>query len=159
MNGGVFFIEFFVAITACAPPSVLDLPPLLQRIRNAGIEVEGRDPFAGTGLCGALLPVRVPNEVHYVTLPRKFDASDLRLVRYLSSVEQVRCKRTISDVEFELTRQQVGKGAWILCNVRTDDGIIRFGSRRWPGDLDEDLNGDGVVDEHDTVLAEQRDSK
>ncbi len=117
------------------------------------------DPLAGTGLCGALLPVHFPNDVHYVALPRTFTTTDLLLLRHLPNVEQVRCIRTISTHELDLIRRHVASDAWILCDVRSCDGVVRFGSRRSLDGSDKDLNGDGIVDENDLLLAEQPNRK
>lgn len=151
------FVSLIVAISFGAPPHLMDARNVLQRFDDAGIQTQGRDPFAGTGLCGALLPVRVPNDVYHVSLPaRGFNSDHLRLLRRFPNLRQVRCRCTVTEADHRLIESNVPTGAWLLYDVRLDDGTVdrrrpvRSGYRL----ADEDINGDGIVDENDEVLAE-----
>ena len=127
----VFKLVVFVALFA--PPSVhaeqyrAEPATVLERLEQAGVKLQGRDPFDGTGLCGPLLPVNGPEDVYYVTLPCRFDERDLRLLCELPNIQQVRCERVISAVEAELIRNYTCPSASILCHVLCHDGMVRFG--------------------------------
>ncbi|OYP34324.1 hypothetical protein CGZ80_14765 [Rhodopirellula sp. MGV] len=145
-----------IAIAAFAPPSASDPRSPLQRLRDADIAVYGSDPLAGSGFCGALLPVHGPNDVDGVRLPRSgFDLDHLRLLRHLANLRSVACARTLTETEYRILDHSVSRNVWISCSVRLDDGTIvhNVQSRTYPEMLDFDTNDDGVVDENDHYLA------
>ena len=143
-------ISLVIAISIGAPPQLSDNRNLLQRFEKAGIQIQGRDPFDGTGLCGASLPVRVPRDVYYVSLPvRGFTDDHLRLLGRFPHLIKVRCQRPVTEVEHELIELNVPTGAWLLYDVRLDTGDLkqRRSFRRGYRLVDEDVNGDGIIDE------------
>lgn len=145
-----------IAIAFGSPPHLIDSRTVLQRFEDADIQSQGRDPFAGTGLCGALLPVRVPDDVYCVSFPvRGFNDDHLRLLRHFTNLSQVRCRRTLTEAEHELIESNAPTGTALLYNVRLDDGTIdkRRAVRAGYRLADEDINGDGIVDEYDEKLA------
>lgn len=150
-------VSFLIAVSFGVPPHLIDSRDVLQRFADASIQTHGRDPLAGTGLCGPLLPVHVPNDVHYVSLPaRGFDNGHLRLLHRFPNLQQVRCRRAITEAEHKLIQLNVPPGTWLLYNVRLDEGAVdrRRSNRSGYRPAEEDINGDGVVDEHDQELAE-----
>lgn len=148
-------VALIIAIAFGSPPHLIDTRNLLQRFEDAKIQTQGRDPFAGTEFCGALLPVRVPDDVYYVSLPIcDFDDVHLCLLRHFPNLTQVRCGRALTEVEHNLIKTNVPKGTCLQYNVRLDDGTIdqrhtiRLGYRL----ANEDINGDGIIDEYDEEL-------
>jgi hypothetical protein len=128
---------------------------VLQQFEDAGIETLGRDPLAGTGLCGPLLPVHTPQDVHYVTLPRAgFDLDDLRQLRKFPNLEQVRCQTEMTEEQDQAVREAITRDTLLLYSVRSANGSVsRLVARRADGRMaDEDTNGDGIVNEDDEVL-------
>ena len=154
--------SLIIAISFGTPPHLVDFRNVLQRFHDAGIHTQGRDPFAGTGLCGALLPVRAPHDVYYVSLPlRGFNNEHLRLLRRFPNLTQVRCRRKLSEAEHELVESNVPAGTLLLYDVLLNDGTV---DRRRPirADYrfsDEDINGDGVVDENDLEFLDKETSR
>ncbi len=144
-------------ITSFAPLCLPDARPILEQVADSGIVVQGRDPFKHTGLCGALLPVHEPNDVHYLTLPRNFTRTDLRLIRHFPHLEQVRCEAIMTETEYDLIREIVPEDASLLCRVRGEDGVTRFGTTRQAIRQygDEDRNGDGIVNEDDIMFGNE----
>ena len=152
-------VSLMIAVSFGTPPHLVDFRNVLQRFDDAGIQTQGRDPCAGTGLCCALLPVRVPTDVYYVSLPaRGFNNEHLRLLRHFPNLLHVRCQRDLSEAEHQLIRSNVPTGTWLLYNVRTNDGTVdeRRSIRSGYQLADEDVNGDGIVDENDEELAESK---
>ena len=148
-------VTLLIAIALGSPPHLIDTRNVLRRFEDARIETQGRDPFAGTGLCGALLPVRVPPDVYFVSLPiRGFKEEHLRLLRHFPNLVQVRCGRALTEVEHKLIESNVPNGTWLQYDVRLDDGPIDRRHAIRPGYrlADEDINGDGIVDENDEEL-------
>ena len=150
-------VSLLIAVSFGAPPHLIDSRNVLQRFADASIQTQGRDPLAGTGLCGALLPVRVPNDVRYICLPAcGFDQDHLRLLRRFPNLQQVRSRRAVTEAEHKLIQLNVPPGTWLLYNVCLKDGTVdrsRSNRSRYRR-AKEDVNGDGVVDEHDQKLNE-----
>ncbi|GAB5517099.1 hypothetical protein [Rhodopirellula baltica] len=145
-------VSLVIAISIGAPPQLSDTRNVLERFEDAGIQTQGRDPFAGAGLCGASLPARVPSDVYYVSLPpRGFNDAHLRLLRRFPHLIQVRCKRPVTEAEHELIESNVPTGAWLLYDICLDDGDLkeRRSFRCGYRFADEDVNGDGIIDEDD----------
>lgn len=156
MPDTTLFTELAIAIATLAPPSAPDRRSPLQRLRDADIVVRGRDPLAGSGLCGELLPVHGPNDVDGVRLPRSgFDLDHLRLLGRLSNLRSVGCARTLTETEYRVLNQSVARNVWISCRVRLDDGTIvrNVRSTTHPEMAIADTNNDGVVDENGDYLA------
>lgn len=148
-------VTLMIAIAFGSPPRLIDTRNVLQRFEDAKIQSQGRDPFAGTELCGALLSVRVPDDVYYVSLPVcGFDDVHLCLLRHFPNLVQVRCQRALTEVEHNLIKINVPRGTWLQYNVRLDDGTIDQRHTIRPGYrlANEDINGDGVIDENDEEL-------
>lgn len=145
-------ISLMIAISIGAPPQLTDNQNVLQEFEDAGIQIQGRDPFNGTGLCGALLPVHVPSDVYHVSLPvRGFTDDHLRLLRRFPHLIQIRCQRPVTEAEHKLIELNVPTGTWLLYDVRLDTGDLkqRRSFRRGYRLVDEDVNGDGIIDEDD----------
>lgn len=146
-----------VFAVALAPPSSQELRTAREQLTAVDVEIGGRDPFAGTGLCGALLPVHGPDDVEYLSFPHAgFDLEHLRLLRHFPNLKQVRCDRAISESEYQVLYESVASGALILCRVKSPDGsVLQKYTRRSRGVLveepDSDVNGDGVIDENDLL--------
>lgn len=144
-----------VFAVAMAPPSSQELKTPLEQFTAAEVEMGGRDPFAGTGLCGALLPIHGPDDVEYICFPRAgFDLEHLRLLRHFPNVKQVRCDRAISEKEYAVLYESVASGGLILCQVKSPgDTVEQMRTRHIRGlrveEPDGDVNGDGVIDEND----------
>ena len=152
-------VTIIIAIAFGAPPHLIDSRSTLQRYADAGIQTQGRDPFAATEICGAPLPVHCPEDVYYDSLPeRGFDDDHLRLLRRFPNLTQVRCRRTITDAEHCLIDSSVPRGTVFLYNVCLDDGTNRKGRTLHGGYTKpvKDINGDGVVDEDDEEIAGTR---
>ena len=150
-------LRFAFAVVFFGPPSAPDPRPPLQRFRDADIVVYGRDPFAGSGLCGALLPVDGPNDVERVRLPRSgFDLDHLRLLGRLKNLRSVGCAHTLTETEYRVLNQSVARNVWISCRVRLDDGTIvcNVRSTTRPELALTDTNNDGVVDENDDYFTQ-----
>ena len=142
-------------ILSNAPPFLLDGRSTLQRFEDSEIQTSGRDPFVGSGLCGALIPVHVPGDVHYVCLPRDgFTLNDLRLLQTLPNLRQVRCRTGLTEEQDQTIRASVPPGTWLIYNVRHPGGSVTSNvTLRADGRIaDEDVNGDGVVDANDSLL-------
>ncbi|MCC9658809.1 hypothetical protein [Rhodopirellula halodulae] len=153
-------INVLLLVLSNAPPYVLDARSTLQRFEDSDIETLGRDPFAGTGLCGALLPIHVRRDVHYVCLPRDgFTLDDLRRLRKLPNLKQVRSRTALTEAQDQAVRESVPPGTWLIYNVRhrlgsaTNSVTLRADGRV----ADEDVNGDGIVDENDILLRDEDD--
>ncbi|MCO8122226.1 hypothetical protein NHH03_10790 [Stieleria sp. TO1_6] len=137
-----------------APPIYDPTAAVVDRLRSVGMELQGRDPCAGTGLCCGLLPVYTVEDVHYVTLPnRGIQLADLRVLSQFPNLQQVRAARALSLIQYETVAAAVPAEAWIFCRVRHGDGTLKriahHQGRPWVPD--EDTNGDGVVNDDDQL--------
>ncbi|WP_231744171.1 hypothetical protein [Stieleria neptunia] len=145
-------LKTFVALVLIAPPAFESTDATVARLRSHGIQLSGRDPCEGTGLHCALLPVYTAGDVCSVFLPRRgYTVADLRTLSRLTNLQHVRSNRMLSEREYNILNASVPRSVWLFCNVRLDDGTLkRLGTRysRQPNTY-EDVNGDGVVDEHD----------
>ena len=145
------------AVILGSPPHLIDSRSALERYDEAKIQVQGRDPYAVSGLCfcGPLLTVHGADDVGSVSFPAAgFDDDHLRLLAQFPNLAQVRCKRALTEAEHNLITSIVPTGTSLIYAVRSNDGSIDHRYRRSGYRVDEeDTNGDGVVDDDDIELA------
>ena len=144
----------FIAVILGSPPHLIDSRSTLERYDEAKIQVQGRDPFAGSGFCFPLLTVHGADDVGSVSFPATgFDDDHLRLLAQFPNLAQVRCKKVLTEAEHNLITSSVPTGTSLIYAVRSKDGSIddryRLSGYRV---AEEDTNGDGVVDEDDIEL-------
>ena len=88
----------------------------VRSLRNAGFQIEGRDPCYGSGLCCALLPANTNDEVHYVTLPvGPWNATHIRLLGRFPNLKHVRANREAPAAEYDA-----------LCQAYCDESQFSF---------------------------------
>ena len=145
-------LNAIVALVLVAPPVFDPTDSTVRRLRSNGIQLYGRDPCEGTGLHCARLPVYASGDVDAVFLPcGGYRLGDLRALSLLHNVRYVRSNRSLTERQYRVLNESLPKTVWLSFNVRMNDGTLeRLGShhRRYR-DAHNDINGDGVIDEHD----------
>ncbi|MEO1527244.1 MAG: hypothetical protein AAFX06_17530 [Planctomycetota bacterium] len=122
-----------------------------EQAYDSRISLHGRDPLAGSGLCGPLMAVRVPADVHGVTLPNDWTFDTIEILRDFPNLRYVRCERILSAREFLGLAEMTPFYTQILCDVRCLDGRVRFGTNSMNDVWFEDRNGDGVLTSSDSL--------
>lgn len=143
-----------VSIAALTPPCELDSMQVLERCKEVKIQLQGRDPCAGSEFCCALLPVNGPRDVGFVTLPRDgFDLDDLRLFKSYTNLNAVSSRWSLTEAEDRVVQQSVPRGTRLHYHIRMPDGSIkkRRSIRSGYPPPTEDINGDGLVNEDDEL--------
>lgn len=153
MNVMECLLGLMMSISTLAPP-VAPNQKVLSQLSAAGVEFQGRDPFAGSGLCGALLPVHFPEDIHYVSLPAEPSIECFHLLSQCPNIQQVRSSCALTERQHLQVRSRVKDGTLLLFKVRWDDGYVRFAKNLIQST--QDTNGDGIVDENDVVIADER---
>lgn len=149
----LLWMKVATAIAAFTPPSLPDSRSVLQRLGDAGISTDSREPVSG--ICFVMLPARTPNEVDRVRLPKSsLRLSTLRLLSKLPNLRSVTCERELSEAEYRVLNQSVSRDVWILCQIRLADGTVvrNVRSTTHPSLCLLDVNNDGIVTEADDYL-------
>ncbi|WP_233215273.1 hypothetical protein [Rhodopirellula bahusiensis] len=100
------------------------------------------------------MPVRTSIDVGSVTLPNeRCEAIHLKLLRRLPNLVRVHSNRTLTQAEHRTIQNNVRIGTYLFYDVQTANGetcnlrSFRVGYHR----VDQDTNGDGVIDEEDEI--------